>query len=369
MARLVIVGAGVIGTAVALAAVERGHSVELLERDQAPRGASVRNFGLLWICGRAPGQELELALAGRERWPDLAERAPSIGLRACGAVVVARHPSELALLEAACARADAEQRGVRMLTRHEVRTGLGSVGDGVVGGLHTPHDAVVEPGAVLGALRGLAGRRGGLRFLTRRTAVEVSQGTVVDHLGERHEGDLTVLCCGGPPRVLGAAVDDSALETVCLQMLEVEAGSTQLEPALADGGALRYYPAFDLPERAALAPPDPLVETHGIQLLAVRRARGTLTVGDTHRPPVAGAFALEDAPEAHLLAALRAIVGGDPGRVLARWGGRYVKRVDGRAPYLSDELAPGVVTVCAAGGHGMTGAPEIAARELSRLGL
>jgi len=69
LARIVIVGAGVVGTALAVAAVDRGHEVVQIERDAEPRGATVRSFGLLWISGRAPGRELDVALASRARRP------------------------------------------------------------------------------------------------------------------------------------------------------------------------------------------------------------------------------------------------------------------------------------------------------------
>ena len=60
--RLVVVGGGVIGTMHAVEGVRRGYEVVQLERDVAPRGASVRNFGLVWVSGRADGAELDLAL-------------------------------------------------------------------------------------------------------------------------------------------------------------------------------------------------------------------------------------------------------------------------------------------------------------------
>src|SRR5215831_1912969 len=115
MRRVIVVGGGVIGTAVALAAVDRGHVVVQLDREHEPRGASVRNFGLIWICGRAGGRELELALNGRQRWEELHRRAPGIGFRPTGCLVAARTQVELTLLSAACARDDAAERRFQLL--------------------------------------------------------------------------------------------------------------------------------------------------------------------------------------------------------------------------------------------------------------
>ena len=61
--RVVAVGGGVLGTMHAVFAVRLGATVVHLERHDRPRGASVRNFGLVWVSGRSPGPELALAFA------------------------------------------------------------------------------------------------------------------------------------------------------------------------------------------------------------------------------------------------------------------------------------------------------------------
>ncbi len=65
MERVVIVGGGVLGLMHAVQARRRGLAVVHLEREADARGASVRNFGLIWVSGRAPGPELALALRAR----------------------------------------------------------------------------------------------------------------------------------------------------------------------------------------------------------------------------------------------------------------------------------------------------------------
>jgi glycine/D-amino acid oxidase-like deaminating enzyme len=60
---VVVVGAGVLGLIHAVEACQRGHHVVHLEREPGPRGASVRNFGLIWISGRTTRDEFEAAKA------------------------------------------------------------------------------------------------------------------------------------------------------------------------------------------------------------------------------------------------------------------------------------------------------------------
>jgi glycine/D-amino acid oxidase-like deaminating enzyme len=114
MERVVVVGGGVLGTMHALAARRRGLDVLHLEREPEPRGASVRNFGLIWVSGRAAGPELSLALRARAAWEELAAEVPAIGFRAHGSLTVAEDEAELQLMKEASARPDAAVRGYEL---------------------------------------------------------------------------------------------------------------------------------------------------------------------------------------------------------------------------------------------------------------
>ena len=81
---VVVVGGGVLGFMHALEARRRGHQVTHLEREPGSRGASVRNFGLIWVSGRAGGPELDLARRARVRWAEIAAEVPGTGFRPNG---------------------------------------------------------------------------------------------------------------------------------------------------------------------------------------------------------------------------------------------------------------------------------------------
>ena len=59
--RAVVAGGGIIGTWHALELAEAGFAVDHLESEAGPTGASVRNFGLVWVSGRRSGTELDVA--------------------------------------------------------------------------------------------------------------------------------------------------------------------------------------------------------------------------------------------------------------------------------------------------------------------
>ena len=118
--RVTIVGGGILGTAHALEAVARGHDVVHLEREVEARGATVRNFGLVWVSGRSRG-ELAAAMRSRELWEKLGADIPGIGFRPAGSITLMRTPGEVAVAEEVMARADAECRGFRLLEPGDVR--------------------------------------------------------------------------------------------------------------------------------------------------------------------------------------------------------------------------------------------------------
>jgi len=116
--RVTIVGGGILGTAYALEAVARGHDVVQLEREPEARGATVRNFGLVWVSGRSRG-ELAAAIRSRELWEKLGADIPGIGFRPAGSVTLMRTPGDVA--EEVMKRADAECRGFSLLEPRDVR--------------------------------------------------------------------------------------------------------------------------------------------------------------------------------------------------------------------------------------------------------
>ena len=204
-ARVVVVGGGVLGTMHAVMARRRGFEVVQLEREAEARGASVRNFGLIWVSGRKAGPELSLALRARELWAELGAQVPGIGFRPAGSLTLATGDAELALLKEAAARPDADQREFELLDPAAVRAVNPALRGEFAGGLFCRADAIVEPRQVLPALRGYLAARGegprgegqsGYEWLPGREVTEIAPNAVRDHTGAWHQCDLVVLCPG-----------------------------------------------------------------------------------------------------------------------------------------------------------------------------
>lgn len=368
MERIVIVGGGVLGMMHAVQARRRGMDVVQLEREAAPRGASVRNFGLIWVSGRAPGAELALALRARELWEQLAAEVPAAGFRPRGSVTLASDEAELALLKEAAALPDAAQRGFELLDAAKAREVNPALQGEFAGALLCRRDAIVEPRVVPAALRDylLAGRPAagaGYRWLPGREAVEVAPHAVGDHTGTWHRGDLVVLCTGAAHTgVAGhhlAGYQQPPVRPVRLQMLQTEPFGRELTTSVADGDTLRYYPAFDLPGRARLAPQASVAAAAGAQLLLVQRMDGSLTIGDTHDYQQPFGFDLDERLYDHLRDSAERLLGGRLPPVRRRWSGVY-SQVTGPELYHRSAVEPGVQLVTGLGGRGMTCSPAIA---------
>ena len=373
---MVIAGGGVLGTMHAVMARRRGFEVVQLEREAEARGASVRNFGLVWVSGRKAGPELSLALRARELWAGLGARVPGLGFRAAGSLTLAIGDAELALLKEAAARPDADRREFELLDPAGVRAVNPALRGEFAGGLFCRADAIVEPRQVLPALRGhLTARgegprgegRGGYEWLPGREVTEIAANAVRDHTGAWHRCDLVVLCPGAAHTgVAGrylAPGGPSPVRRVRLQMMQTEPLAERITTALADGDSLRYYPAYDLPGREQLPPQAVAAARARAQLLLVQRADGGLTVGDTHEYAEPFAFDLDEDAYEHLRGRVETLLGASIPPVRRRWAGVYSEvnpAVAGHALYHRAEVEPGVILVTGPGGRGMTCSPAIA---------
>src|ERR1035441_8727028 len=89
-----VVGAGIIGLAHALAAARLGLRVGVLEREARAVGASVRNFGFITVTGQQAGITWRRAMRTRDVWAEVAQAA-GIEVVQRGLLMCARRPEAL----------------------------------------------------------------------------------------------------------------------------------------------------------------------------------------------------------------------------------------------------------------------------------
>lgn len=361
--RVVVVGGGVFGTMHALFALARGASVVHLERDLAPSGATVRNFGLVWVSGRAVGRELTLALRARELWQEVALGVPEVGFRANGSLTLVNNELELEVARRAMARDDADVRQFELLSPQEVVARNPALQGEFIGGLYCGLDAAVESRVALGALRTYMENSGRYEYLPGHELVGVVDHAAIDHRGVHYGGDHVILCLGATLSGFGAELfENDPLRKVRLYMAETEPFAHTLTTSVANGDSFRYYPGFAEIARDVLDVQSSPAAQYAIQLLCQQRLHGGLTIGDTHEPETPGLFETLDRPMEIIEAAARLVIGAAMPRIERRWSGVYHQLVDPTPNeiYFRKQVARGVVAVTGAGGRGMTLAPAIA---------
>ncbi|MEE1796783.1 TIGR03364 family FAD-dependent oxidoreductase [Streptomyces sp. BE308] len=372
--RVIVVGAGVVGTMHAWHAVNRGHEVVQIERESEARGASLRNFGQIWVSGRAGGEELETALRARELWQGIGERVPDVGFRACGSLTPLRNELETAVAEAAVARSDAADRGYKLLTAAEARAVNPALRGTFSAALWCERDAAVEPRTAQLALKEALLASGRYTFLGGREVREVvGTASVRDDHGDIHTGDAVILATGawlgGLVREL--AGPDLPVRRVRLQMMQTDPLGEALTTSVADADSFRYYPAYQggaLDALNAGQAQDPTAAEHRMQLLMVQRRDGGLTIGDTHEYEHPFAFDTVEEPYEHLTRVVESFLGRPLPRVRHRWAGVYAQCTDTSRVVHRRQVRDGVWLVTGPGGRGMTCSPAIAETTANELG-
>ncbi|MFF5877870.1 TIGR03364 family FAD-dependent oxidoreductase [Streptomyces californicus] len=372
--RVIVVGAGVVGTMHAWHAVSRGHEVVQIERESEARGASLRNFGQIWVSGRAGGEELETALRARELWQGIGERVSGLGFRPCGSLTPLRTAYEVAVAEAAVARPDAAARGYKLLTADEARAVNPALRGAFTAALWCERDAAVEPRTAQLALKERLLASGRYTFLGGREVREVvGTASVRDDHGDVHTGDAVILATGA---WLGGLVRELTgpelpVRRVRLQMMQTDPLGEPLTTSVADADSFRYYPAYRSEALDALnagQPQDPVAAEHSMQLLMVQRRDGGLTIGDTHAYEHPFAFDTVEEPYEHLTRIVEAFLGRPLPRIRHRWAGVYAQCTDTSRVVHRQQVRDGVWLVTGPGGRGMTCSPAIAETTADQLG-
>jgi FAD dependent oxidoreductase TIGR03364 len=343
--------------------------VQHLEAEAAPLGASVRNFGLIWVSGRRSGAELDAALRSRHRWEEVGEDIPGIGFRASGSLTVARTDGERKVMEEFAQQPDAADRSTAYLNAEEIVALNPAVRGEITGGLHCTRDAIVEPRLTLAAMRNHLSGRGSYAYHPGRRVVCLDEHALVDASGERWQADLVIVATGAAfDHLEGTERVAARLRRVRLQMMETEPlPGEHLTTSLADADTLRYYPAYEVVPLDPLGSQNSIASAHHLQLLLVQRLDGGLTIGDTHAYDEPFDFALDEEPSSELLTRAENLLGTPLPAVKRRWEGVYAQCTDGDV-CAREEVRPGVWMVAGPGGRGMTCSPAIAADTLVAAG-
>jgi FAD dependent oxidoreductase TIGR03364 len=350
---LAVVGAGIIGLATALAAVKRGLRVVVIDRDAQANGASVRNFGFVTITGQQRGAMWQRARRSREVWREVAAAA-DIPIVHTGLWMMARRAQSVDVLEAFMATEMSE--GCRLLSVAEARRRCPQLlAPDMLAVLESTAELRVESREAIPRLAAWLSAAHGVDFIRNCTVQAIEPPRLHTSVGGI-QAEAIAVCPGDDFTGLYAdRLAAYALTRCKLQMLRLADPGLRLPAALmSDLGLGRYRGYADLPAAAALkarlAAEQPRHLEHGVHLIVVQSADGTLVVGDSHHyAATPDPFSLRSVDEL-ILGEFRLSLGFEPPPVLERWSGTYASASE--RPMLLDAPDPSVrvaIVTCGAG--------------------
>jgi FAD dependent oxidoreductase TIGR03364 len=325
----------------------------VIDRDAQANGASVRNFGFITITGQARGSMWARARRSREVWCEVAAAA-AIPILHTGLWMTARHPESIEVLEAFMGTEMAD--GCRLLSADEARQRCPPlVAPALRAVLESTLELRVESRIAIPRLAAWLENAQGVSFVRETTVLGVSPPELRTSRGTV-QADRIAICPGDDFNGLYAErLAAYPLIRCKLQMLRLAPPGFRLPAALmSDLGLGRYHGYADLPAatalKATLGTLQPEHLTHGVHLIVVQSADGSLVVGDSHHYAATPDPFSSTEIDSLILDEFRSALGIEPPAILERWIGTYASAADRQV--LIDEPEPGVcvaIVTCGAG--------------------
>jgi FAD dependent oxidoreductase TIGR03364 len=369
-----IVGAGIVGLSHAYFAARSGRSVAVFERNPAARGASIRNFGMIWPIGQPAGRLHKLAMRSREIWLEVLQQSQLSYLQT-GSLHAAYREDEAAVGKEFSDRAASLGYECTWLTPEQTLARTSALrSEGLLGALWSPTELTVDPRQVIRRLPQFLSEKYGVQFYFN-TAVQRVGSSVLDTAGHRCEADVIIVAGGDDFQMLfPECFHDSGLTRCKLQMMRTVAqpNGWQLGPSLAFGLTFKHYPTFQvcstlqaLKDRIARESPE--FDEWGIHVMVSQTALNELTIGDSHEYGLA--VNIFDNAEVNrlILDYAKRYLRVPMLEIAEQWHGVYAKHPE--APYLRVTPANGVRVVTVTSGIGMTMSFGLAEQTFGELGV
>lgn len=326
---VIVVGAGIVGLAHAYEAARQGWKVCVVERDAACVSASIRNFGFITVTGQGAGDTWRRARYSRDVWAEVALQA-GINVVHQGLNLVATRDKAVDVLAAFMKTDMAQSVGCELwnadqAAQHAPELKLGNA----QAVLHSPIELRVESREAIAQLTRWLTEVHGVSFRFGEAVLEVATPKVLTAKTTLH-ADRVVVCTNADIHGLYADVFAKHQTRLCqLQMLRIkpQTGFKLNASVMGDLSLVRYHGYSKLPQAQALLHQLQQEEgeslAHGIHLIAVQSADGSLVVGDSHHYGAhVGPFAMADV-DALMLRHMQEALHISDYQVTERWVGIY----------------------------------------------
>jgi len=355
----IVIGAGIVGLAMARSLAERGYKVTVFERNEKAVSASIRNFGMVWPVGQPDGLLYERALRSKSIWKKVCSEA-GLWSNEVGSLHLAYTDLEWTVLNE-LADVYKSSRPVAVISAEEARRKSEAVNmQDLKGALWSADEMIVEARVAIEKIPAYLTEKYGVIFHFNTAVTAVNYPSVIT-AGQAWNADEIYLCSGADFESLYPEVFAENYFTKCkLQMMRIIAQPDEwrIGPSLCGGLSLIHYKAFEaaaslpqLREHYQQTMPDYL--KWGIHVMVSQNAEGELTIGDSHE--YAKVF---DPFDKHfinqlILDYLKKFAVFKDWRLIQSWHGIYPKKTDGKTDFIYSP-EQGVTIINGLGGAGMT---------------
>jgi sarcosine oxidase subunit beta len=338
---VIIIGAGLMGSATALWLARAGKKVLLLEKEHTPCHASAVNAGGVRRLNRALA-EIPLSVAAMELW----HRLPSIvssdcGFEPVGQVRIAPDDIAMALFEQRVTQVralgfDHEE----LVTAAEIKRLVPAYAGSCCGGIVSRDDGHASPAQTLRAFFNAA-CSAGAESVTRCSVADICPGkngfTVVSEDGRRFYSDVVINCAGAWGNRIAALVHDHLpMEPVALSMM-----------------VSARMPRFI----------KPVVGVHGRKLSFKQPANGTVVIGGAYRAILDMDTEKTVIDFSEMKQSAATVLGHFPvmkhSTIVRCWAGIEGMMSDGLPAIGESPTTPGLFHVCGFSAHGFQLSPMV----------
>jgi len=356
----IVIGAGIVGLATARALAIRGFKVTVIERNEKPTGASIRNFGMIWPIGQPDGYLYNRAIRSKSIWKEIAQDTNFFHSET-GSLHLAYHADEWLVLQELYDTFKLEGRPVALLDKNACKEKYRHINlNGLQGALLSETETIVDPREAMLKITSYLQEKYGVNFIWGKTITYTASNKIwLNH--ETMFADVICICSGADFETLYPEFYYKQAITKCkLQMLRFsnQDQNIRFEPALCGGLSLMHYQSFKSAPSITLLRKrydDEMAEylKWGIHVMVSQNGHGELTVGDSHEyglhpEPFDRSFINE-----MIMNYLNTFAITSNWKLIETWHGIYPKMTNGDASIFA-EPDKGVYILNGLGGAGMT---------------
>ena len=355
----IVIGAGIVGLAIARSLAERNYTVTVFERNEKAVGASIRNFGMIWPVGQPNGKLYERALRSKSIWKQVCIEA-GLWFNEVGSLHLAYNDHEWNVIQE-FVEANKNTRNVSAINANGALQKSEAVNrEGLKGALWSEDEMIVEARVAIEKLPAYLANKYGITFHFNTAITQIKYPKVISGKQSWSANEIYV-CSGADFETLYPETFANNHFTKCkLQMMRLimQPDSWRIGPSLCGGLSLIHYKGFEIASSL------PQLKKHyettmpdyikwSIHVMVSQNAEGELTIGDSHEYSLAHDPFDKQYINQLIINYLKQFALFKDWRMIQSWHGIYPKLTNGQTEFIYSP-EQGVTIVNGLGGAGMT---------------